>query len=258
MELTVQITEPDPFMYSTDFTMDECDETGNGTIQMMPLTNLPFSFTLTNSKGEMVAWGKQDANLFWENLTADKYTLKIETACESYEEEFDLRDPNAIHYDFSVSMLKDADNHAKINVFMGPINATEWTWTLNNVAYHNYSMLGLDYVEGGENTAVLTASNGYCSTVVTRRATAVATDQDSLVFQVNSTSEYVQIRTKQQTTQRADVRLLDMTGKQVFQESNADLSAGFIQVPWKQLAAGMYIVQLTTKNAVLLNQQVVK
>jgi hypothetical protein len=261
--VTVNITEPEQTLSTYTFSADECNQNANGSIEATVLNADFFSYTLSNSAG-VAEQGESTASvLSFEDLVGDMYTLTVETACATIEQQIDLRDENAVTATVgsSSSLLQIVEGTTGTITFsaLAP-NATNFVWTVNAVQVSTAISFEQTFAQAGVYTIGLTASNESCSTTASTQVeveTVVSLDEvaEQETVTIVPLAEGLQVNFTGENAAASEIRIYSMSGQLV------NIQSGRSQQVWvdtQGLSSGVYTVQVWRGSHVLATQSFVK
>lgn len=262
---TIEVSEPAAVTFEAlASTIDYCNSGQNGALAWK-VNNAPsYDFFVKNSHNEVVAQGTTGSGIkIIEGLSADVYTVLLQSYCGAEEFTFDLRDNNVVIVEIlSDDMFFDLTEGTSQNVTIEQTNAnaTSFQWTLSNGFVSNDDVFSYEFSEPGVYTLTLVANSATCSAtdsidiVVDRAVNITEIDEESHIS-VIKTSGSLEVYFNFQSSEKTTLSVYDMTGKLVWNMTTSTWKGKNISIGTGSMPAGVYVLKVTNNNEELIQKK---
>jgi len=246
---------------------DDCNAMGNGSIEFGVNGIDTYSYTLTNTSNVIVSQGTtSDFALAMENLSADVYTIIVESTCGTLTRTEDLRDPQSVSAAIitsSPSIDITEGSTGLITFEASASNADSFEWTMNNAVIGSNQIISHPFTSAGTYTVNLTASNASCSAtsavnVVVNQVVNVAEAVVAAPVTMIQANGGIQLAFSGVNSRKADIRLINALGQIVVNERATPRDGQQVFISLEELSAGAYTVQVIADGKDLFSRQIVK
>lgn len=262
---TIEIAEPAVIHGKIlDNNVVACNNGNNGFIEWSVENSEWHSYSVKNSKGEVVATGEVDSAIASaENLPADIYTISLYTTCTVDEYPVDLRDPNSVNIavDGSPATVLLEDGFAHIQLTANG-NAQNIEWTCSNGTEAPGNSFTTSFTEPGTYSYTATGRNGNCvnsvSGLVNVQLKNAAEAQNATPVSTIVKAEEVEVIFGIDYTNLLDLRLYNSIGQEISRTSVVASKGSRTSVPTNNLSSGVYTLSITTNDQKIHTTQFVK
>lgn len=254
--MSVSISEPAPAMIYEEHQVASCNGQENGKIVGNFEHETYFTYTLTNSAEEILQTGSLfETEWMFDSLSADIYTVHIQSACLDTTFSLSLFDPQAIELQLLLSQETASiveGQPATVNASTWSTNAQDFVWTVNGEEVAGSSELPLSFQEAGNYVIGVTASNEQCSASATSTV-VVSTTVEQTEILVDQTQPTVSIVGQEIVFQFSEnhatskqITIFSSLGQVVVSTTN---SAGTrVSLDGSALAKGIYTYSIQSDN----------
>jgi PKD repeat protein len=262
--ITFEIVEP--LAETVDYAQQiaACNQQNDGRIELS-LTNVDSFNWAINGEGLSNNGSSDESVLVFDVLAAGNYTISVNTACSSWNAEFDLSDPMAVDAQFSASaQVVQLYNGAATVDFNALANGADtYLWNFGDGASANLQNPTHTYTEEGVYVVALSASNQTCSDLaeleITVQAEVVSIDENQAPEVLVSYSQsFVQLSFENWTEGNFTIRLHDTTGKLVMNERLMINAGSTWSLPLEKISAGAYQISINNDIQTLFSTKIVK
>lgn len=254
---TFYIDQPSAIEFTSLHEGDQC-QAGHGWIQIQEATNELFTLEVYDEDDNLVLSESETyGSTIVEDLVGGIYTVIINTACETFEYEFDLSDPMAVtaeieNGDLEVVLEGETVN---VNVSSSVENATSIAWYLDGLLVGDLEDLQLTFDEAGTYELTLNATGDLCSAsdviVITVQTADNIVEADDLQLTIATLADGIQI----------DLSIIEgLSNLQIFNVAGQLVVDRQINVGGQHfvgtndLSSGVYTVKLFSANASFVGQ----
>ena len=262
---TVEILQPaETVVALSEYQVDHCNESGNGSFVIEVQSASEYSYTITNSSGQIIDLGSsQDTQLILSDLTHDTYEVHIENGCFANLISVNIADPFTVVADISsAESLIDitGENDHYVLIEQNSLNATSFYWSMDNGIESTESSFGYQFDESGQYTLMLIASNDVCSSsdfiqINVSEILSVTENVMTAFATIANTSELLSITLSQTQGEDACLMLYDLNGKLLETKNSIAVNGSIINTDISNYASGIYLAVLTLNNKTLVSHK---
>ena len=247
---------------------DLCNSNGNGTITA-GLTGMGnYTYTLSNSNGEIVLTGQGNSEIIEvDSLHVGAYTLQIVGECNTLNLGADLTDPFAASsfiQSSADSVYFESGGSVDVTLEAVSDNATNFIWLLNGMQVGSDQVLVYSINTNSAYTFTLISSNNTCSTTTTATVYGVITTgvnefrQNLSPVTMNQNGNNIILTFHTESSSNADVMIYNAMGQVIYRQRGNSSSGQVITIPMQNWSAGMYTVHVVSDQKRLFTAKAFK
>ncbi|MFZ4783857.1 MAG: T9SS type A sorting domain-containing protein [Flavobacteriales bacterium] len=266
--LGVTVSQPEIISGAVETTTDYCNSGASGRIEMIVENTDHFDYTIVNSNNEIVFAGSaNDVYHMISGISADEYTVNMQSACYSQSFTVNLVDNNAVDLEISLntpSLQLELGQTVTISANANSAQTVTYEWTVNGFDGGDQNFLEFVVNNPGTYEIVCIADNGSCSDIATATAYVESTvnieeelgnDPHAVITRMGNA---LMISFENASASKATISLYNSSGALVMRMSgNAD--QGQVRtIDMNSLATGVYTIDVQQDNKILARQQIFK
>jgi hypothetical protein len=142
------------------------------------------------------------------------------------------------------------------NELFSGFTGSAYQWYLDGIAIPNANAISVIPSQNGTYHVVVTTSAGCNYSSSSYNFTSFGLDEDQLTYNLypNPVSSVLSLVLENSVGTTLQVRLMDMTGRVVYQSEIRVDGRTMIEIPMHHLSKGMYLLELNSKSAVVVER----